>query len=299
MGEQQWQGDLQQLILGFEQGRTDLSWLGYDLCVFKYAWGELVISLAGGQVLLFRPTGEQPLLWLSDKPAKAGAIRGGVPVCWPWFAEHVDNASQPKHGVARTAHWTLDRAEVNAQGGHWQLSPPASLWSGLDLTLDVDVDQGELRLSLISHNYTDQRMALTAALHSYFAVSDRAGVALQGVDGLRLRDKLQGMQERQHSGVVEFPVETDVIFQHEGDSEVMLVDHGWQRVIAIRKQGGNSTVVWNPGDAAVAMPDVGLDQVSRFVCVEAARTRFYDHPWLDAGESQTLTTAFRLLPYSQ
>jgi glucose-6-phosphate 1-epimerase len=298
MGEQQWQGDLQQMISGYDEGRTDLQWQGYDLCVFKQCWGELVIALDGGQVLLFRPFGEQPLLWLSDKPVPApGAIRGGVPVCWPWFAEHVDDASQPKHGVARTARWTLDSAEMDAQGGHWRLTPQSSLWDGLTLGLDVSVAQGRLSLSLISHNISDQPIAMTQALHSYFAVSDRARVELQGVDGLLLRDKLKGMQERRHSGIVEFPVETDVIFQHEGATEVMLVDHGWQRVIGIHKEGGNSTVVWNPGDSAATMPDVGMDQVSRFVCVEAAQTRFYDHPWIAVGETQRLTTTFELLPY--
>ncbi|RTE65289.1 D-hexose-6-phosphate mutarotase [Amphritea opalescens] len=297
MGEQQWQGELEQMVSGYEQGRTDLQWYGYDLCVFKQGWGELVIALDGGQVLLFRPAGEQPLLWVSDKPALAGAIRGGVPVCWPWFAEHVDDPSLPKHGVARTASWMLDSVEMDAQGGHWRLSPAQTLWDGLSLTLDLKVMEGVLSLSLISVNRTDQPIAMTQALHSYFAVSDIAGVELQGLDALPLRDKLQDMAERTHQGAVTFPAETDVIFAHNSETEVMLIDHGWQRVIGIQKQGSHSTVVWNPGASAAAMLDVGVDQVSRFVCVEAARTRFYDHPWIAAGETQRLTTSFRVLPY--
>ncbi|MDO6563320.1 D-hexose-6-phosphate mutarotase [Amphritea sp. 1_MG-2023] len=299
MNETAWQGDLEQTISGYARGQTELQWHGYDLCVFKQSWGELVIALQGGQVLLFRPAGEQPLLWLTDQPAAGGAIRGGVPLCWPWFAEPIDDASLPKHGVARTARWTLECVSMNAEGGCWRLLPPPSLWHGLTLALEVTVEAGALSLALTSHNLTAQPIAMTQALHSYFAVSDSAQVELQGLDGLPVRDKLQGMQARLHHGAVMFPEATDVIFGHDSETAVRLIDHGWQRVIGIQKQGSRSTVVWNPGAAAAEIGDVGIDQVSRFVCVEAACTRFYDRPWIDAGETQTLTTSFRVLPYSR
>lgn len=300
MGHSRLQGGLEQIVSGYKQGAHNLEWNGYDLCLFKDAWGELVISLDGGHVLLFRPEGEKPLLWLTDRPVAApGAIRGGVPVCWPWFAEHADDPALPKHGVARTARWQLDMEECDATRGRWVLVPEQPLWDGLALKLEVDVVDGGLSLALTTENCSAQGVAITQALHSYFAVSDIAKVELQGLEGLNYRDKLQHMQESTQQGVLRFTAETDSIYSHkETDAAVLIVDHGWQRVIEVKKQGSDSTVVWNPGESAAAIGDVGMDQVARYICVEAARTRFYDDQLLGAGEMLTMATSFRVLPYS-
>lgn len=290
---------IEQHISSHKNGSYELEWFGYNLQIFKYAWGELVISLDGGQVLLFRPVGEKPLLWLTDKPVAApGAIRGGVPVCWPWFAEHAEDPALPKHGVARTARWCIDLEEIDDVSGRWVLIPKQPLWDGLVLQLEITVVDSELALALTTENCSAQAVAITQALHSYVAVSNISQIELHGLEGLSYRDKLQDMQESLQQGVLQFSAETDSIYSHkEADAGVLIVDHGWQRVIEINKQGSGSTVVWNPGEAAAAISDVGMDQVMRYICVEAARTRFYDDQLLAAGEALTMATSFRVLPY--
>lgn len=293
------QKSIEQEISSYENGSYELQWFGYDLQIFKYAWGELVISLDGGQVLLFRPVGESAVLWLTEKPADApGAIRGGIPVCWPWFAEHPDTPELPKHGVARTARWQIEHQMVDQSGGRWVLSPEQSLWAGVQLQLEIIVADAELSLALTTTNRSDQPVTMTQALHSYFAVSDISDIEIQGLDECRCLDKVQGMQPgvMQHS--LRFNAETDLVVEHAGNDEaVVIIDHGWRRALRISKQGSGSTVIWNPGPAAANISDVGMDQVSQFVCVEAARTRFFDEPVVAVGATQTLATSVRVLPY--
>ncbi|WP_299203816.1 D-hexose-6-phosphate mutarotase [uncultured Amphritea sp.] len=301
MSDSTLKADLEQQISRFADGQHALQWCGYDLLLCKQSWGELVISLLGGQVLLFRPAGEKPLLWLTAKPVGApGAIRGGVPVCWPWFAEHPEKPELTKHGVARTARWQIDSQAVDAAGGRWLMSPEQSLLDGIQLQLEITVADAELSLALTTTNGSDQPLAVTQALHSYFAVSDSRETEILGLAGCRCLDKVQGMQPGVMPSSLRFTAETDLVVEQADNSEaVVLIDHGWKRGLRITKRGGGSTVVWNPGAAAANIGDIGMDQVSRFVCVEAARTRFFDDQTLAVGATQTLATSVSVLPYPQ
>ncbi|WP_428036642.1 D-hexose-6-phosphate mutarotase [Amphritea sp.] len=295
------QDSLEITVSGMAMGCHSLQWNGYELIVYKALWGELVLSLLGGQVLLFRPAGEEPLLWLTEKPAGApAAIRGGIPVCWPWFAEHPEKPELPKHGVARTARWQIDDQHVDDAGGRWLMSPEHSLCDGIQLQLEITVADAELSLALTTTNGSDQPLAVTQALHSYFAVSDSRETEILGLADCRCLDKVQGMQPGVMPSSLRFTAETDLVVEQADNSEaVVLIDHGWKRGLRITKRGGGSTVVWNPGAAAANIGDVGMDQVSRFVCVEAARTRFFDDQTLAVGATQTLATSVSVLPYPQ
>ena len=299
MDHSPFQDSLETKITGMGMGCHSLQWCGYELIVFKDLWGELVISLLGGQVMLFRPAGEKPLLWLTAKPAGApAAIRGGIPVCWPWFAEHPQNPELPKHGVARTARWQIDDQAVDETGGRWLMSPELSLCDGIRLQLEITVADAELSLALTTTNGSAQPMTLTQALHSYFAVSDSHDIEIQGLADCRCLDKVQEMQPGVMPPSLRFTAETDLVVEQTDNSDgVMLIDHGWKRALRIINRGSCSTVIWNPGSAAANMSDVGMDQVSQFVCVEAARTRFFDEPVLAVGATQTLATSVRSLPY--
>ncbi|MBY4677238.1 D-hexose-6-phosphate mutarotase [Marinobacterium arenosum] len=281
--------DLQAQIESANPGSHKLNWQGFSLLLCKQAWGELILAEQGGQVLHFRPAGQRPVLWLTDQPQRPGrALRGGVPLCWPWFGNHPSDPSQPPHGLARTALWDIETVHLDQHGGRWRLSPQTPLWPGLQLSQFVDVVDGQLSIRLETLNQSDRAVTISQALHSYLAVSDLSQVALRGLQGCDYVDKLQQMAAGRQAGAIRIDGEIDRIFSHRDDG--LLVDPGWRRAIRIGKANSGSTVVWNPAGAAALMADVGLAQASRFVCIEAANTGPFDPLQLEPGAAASLQT---------
>ncbi|WP_372742367.1 D-hexose-6-phosphate mutarotase [Neptunomonas sp.] len=284
------------LIDSVDQGCHDLEWQGFAVRLIKQPWGELLISLHGAQVLHFRPASEHPVLWLTNRPKPfPGAIRGGVPLCWPWFGDHPSDESLPAHGVARTGKWRLVSEQLTESGGCWQMIPEETLWPDLTLSLRFSVGGDGLLISLTTANIGSQAVSVTQALHSYLSISARDSISIEGLDGCAYLDKLQALAQFDLEGPVDVTQEIDRIFKHA--QSVLLVDHGWQRTLRIGKRFSGSTVVWNPGRSARGMVDVGLDQVDSFVCIEAANTAFVDPVVLPGGESVCLETQFSIEPY--
>ena len=287
---------LEDLTAELPEGSHHFLWHGYELCYFKCAWGELVFSLHGGQVLLFRPVDEASLLWTSAHPKGApGAIRGGVPLCWPWFADHPTDRSKPAHGVARTSRWRIEHEEVNSSGAILVFVPEQTLWPDLELSLKLQVFNGELRLALTTTNQGMTAIPVTQALHTYLSVSNTDQIEIQGLAGCKSIDKLNGMKVDVQEGVLKIGQETDSIFEH--SEEVVILDHGWQRAISVKKRSSDSTVVWNPGVSAALMSDIGSEQATEFVCVEAANTSFFDKAVINPGESVSLETSICVTDY--
>ncbi|SIS67814.1 D-hexose-6-phosphate mutarotase [Neptunomonas antarctica] len=286
----------QALIDSMDHGCHDVEWQGFPVRLIKQPWGELLISLHGAQVLHFRPANEHPVLWLTAQPKSfPGAIRGGVPLCWPWFADHPADAALPAHGVARTGKWRLEHEQITESGGCWLMTPEASLWPDLALSLRITVGQNGLAISLTTDNVGLQAATLTQALHSYLAISARNSISIEGLEGYAYFDKLQAMAQFNLEGSVDATQEIDRVFNHA--ESVLLVDHGWQRSLRIGKRYSGSTVVWNPGVSAKGVVDIGLDQVDAFVCIEAANTGCVDPVVLLSGESICLETQFTIEPY--
>ena len=152
---------------------------GVDILVIAAPDFHAEISLQGGQLLGFRTAGQQPLLYLSPQavfqPGKA--IRGGVPLCWPWFGPHPDDASLPAHGVARTHVWRLDEVREDAGAFHVKLSGPER--DGLSAEIEYHLG-ATLQVALTTRNHGDRPQRLSAALHSYLAVGDATQASLSG-----------------------------------------------------------------------------------------------------------------------
>jgi glucose-6-phosphate 1-epimerase len=72
------------------------------------------IALHGAQVLGFAPRDDREWLWVSDKALfQVGkALRGGIPICFPWFGPHASGGDFPAHGFARTWLWRLSGVEA-------------------------------------------------------------------------------------------------------------------------------------------------------------------------------------------
>lgn len=234
------------------------------------------ISVFGGQLLSFIPKGGQDLLWLSPSAqALPTPIRGGSPVCWPYFGKQGQGGDVPSHGFVRNVPWTLQQATRDADGSVvLTLAPPAL--DSLDLRLSMQLRIGRtLEQRLVTENTGTQPVSFTQALHNYFRVSDATQVSVSGLDGLTYLDKFENYATpRTQQGDWSLndprdPGRSDRIYTQAGGRYV-LKDPGLKRSIEITTQGSRSLVAWNPGQAGAAkMADVGAGWKD-YVCLEAA-----------------------------
>lgn len=260
---------------------------------FSHPAFTATLSLQGGQLLAVTPTGGHPLLYLSPQavlqPGKA--IRGGVPLCWPWFGPHPDDPSQPQHGVARTALWSVLAVAASDDGFHVKLAGPRH--GDLDVTLTLTLGR-HVELALTTRNLGAAPARLTAALHSYLAVSDVRHITLTGLGGAACLDKLTGQTGHWPDGAWQPAAATDAVVA--SGQPLQLEDAGWQRRLAIQSLGSASTVVWTPwAEGAARLADLPVDGWPRFLCVEAANTGD-DGRTLAPGEVHTLTQQLHILP---
>lgn len=280
---------MQSFIEGLDIGSYLIEWHGFAVGVEKYEWGELAYSLHGGQVVFFRPQGQKPVLWLSEKLKNyPSAIRGGVPICWPWFADHSTDSSQPFHGVARTSEWAVAEQTFNPQGGRLILKPVLDIYPGLQLQQDIVVDNHSISIRLTTHNCSDEPKTITQALHTYLMVSSTDNLEIKGLSGCQYLDKNLAMQSFIQEGKLSVREATDRIYLNSSDTEV--VDSGWGRTLVVKHTNSASTVVWNPGDASETMADVGKNQGKSFACVETANTSAFDEVQLSPTTSCFIET---------
>ena len=245
------------------------------------------VHLHGATVTGWTPRGHEPVLWTSSKAVYDGqkAIRGGVPICTPWFGAHPTDDHAPAHGLARTALWTLDHAGVSEEETlmGFGLELP-----GLKLTYGVLMGH-TLKLVLDITNLGEAERRVEAALHTYLAVSDARTIEITGLEQTGYLDKLTGPSHVPATGEpIQFTAETDRVYG-DTDDVVVLHDPGLNRRINVAKDGGASTIVWNPWiDKAAAMSDFGNDEWTGMCCIESAAVG--DDAWtMSPGETRTLT----------
>jgi len=257
--------------------------------------GRALVCLQGAHVIDYQPSGQPPLLWLSDQtPFKVGLpIRGGIPLCWPWFGDHPQDATLPAHGLARARRWQLVDSAADASSTRLRLrleqdSTTRQLWPyAFRLELLIQLDQ-QLSLTLTCHNPNDRPMPISEALHSYFRVADIAPVEVGGLLGCRYRDKLEQMAVKVQQTPLTLDGETDRVYL-DTRATITLDDPGLRRQIRIAKSGSDSTVVWNPWrERSARMPDMSTDGYRTMLCVESANAA--DNALeIGAGQSHSLS----------
>ena len=235
------------------------------------------VALQGAHLLSWIPRGEKPVIWLSRDArfAVGQSIRGGVPVCWPWFGAHATQPSFPAHGFARTVPWQVCETKTLKDGATFvafrviRTDATDSFWPHTsELELGVTVG-ATLNFDLVTRNTGTESITIGDALHTYFAVSDVRHIAIEGLDGCPYIDKLDSDTHKQQSGPVVFRAETDRIYLDAG-ADCLINDAGMQRRIRIGKRGSQSTVVWNPWtEKAERMGDMGENGYLNMVCVES------------------------------
>jgi glucose-6-phosphate 1-epimerase len=236
------------------------------------------IALQGAHVLAWQPRGEEPVIWLSPdaKFAPGKSVRGGVPVCWPWFGAHATESSFPAHGFARTIPWAVASTERHPDGSTritFRLEPndvTRAQWPHATPVETVVTVGQKLEIALVTRNAGTSAVTIGEALHTYFAISDIRQVSVAGLDGRAYLDKVKNFAREKQSGPIRFTGETDRIYL-DTDKECAIEDPGLRRRIRISATGSRSTVVWNPWvEKAEKMGDFGKDGWTRMVCVETA-----------------------------
>jgi glucose-6-phosphate 1-epimerase len=233
------------------------------------------VFLHGAHVTSFIPRGQEEVIFLSDLSRfESGlAIRGGVPISWPWFADHPTDKAKPAHGFARISNWEVRGTEIDGGASRVRLGLSdnqytRSLWPhAFDLEFILTVGK-ELFLDLIAMNAGEEDFTISQAFHSYYHVSEINKIFVQGLDGCKYIDKVDRFREEYQQGRVEIMEETDRIYLDTAN-DCVIHDPGFKRKIRITKEGSRSTVIWNPWTTkAHQMKDLGDQDYKRFVCVE-------------------------------
>ncbi|NLO53734.1 MAG: D-hexose-6-phosphate mutarotase [Gammaproteobacteria bacterium] len=290
---------------------TPMDFSGLPGWRLRFGSAQLDICAQGGQVLSYFPDIEQPpLIWLSDcaEYQQGQSVRGGVPLCWPWFGDLQRNpeavqktttGAVPFHGLARTLEWQLLHSSADSQGVQLSLQLDASQglagWpQAARLHLHIELNEG-LTLVLDNHNLGSQPLAISQALHSYFAVSDIHKVAVEGLAGCPYYETLAQWQLREQAGALTFSGETDRIYTQVPE-HLQIIDRGWQRRIHLRSQGSRSAIVWNPWTAkAENLSGFAKEAWQQMLCIETANV-LDDHLLLAAGERHRLQLQLSCTP---
>lgn len=237
--------------------------------------GEMYLH--GAHVVSWQPAGAKEVLFVSSQSRwqDGQAIRGGVPICFPWFGDKGGDPKAPAHGFVRTKSWTLDSivhaGDVVTVSMSTASDDDNRQWWPADFRLVHRVSFGsELGLELEVQNTGSSPLHFEEALHSYHRVGDVQTARLVGLDNVQYLDKTDAYREKQQQGDVIVTAETDRVYLNTS-GPVELVDPELRRIVRIDKENSLTTVVWNPwSDKARAMSDLGDNEWTLFVCVETS-----------------------------
>ena len=252
---------------------------GFTYIEINNAKAHATISTYSGQVLSYRPKSQKDdLLFVSDRAyyEDGKAIKGGIPVCWPWFGADPDDLGRPAHGFVRNRQWEVTGSESLANGSTKVVlamvdsDQTREIWPH-PFKLSIEITVGDsLKLALVTHNSGDESITISQALHTYFFVGDISKVQVLGLDGIDYLDKVDEFAEKTQSGPVTINGEVDRIYKGV-TGELVIDDASLGRKIRIASRGCSTAVVWNPwSEIAASMGDLDDDDYKKMICVETA-----------------------------
>ena len=254
------------------------------------------VYLHGAHVTAFQLNGQPPLLWMSERSLfeTGKAIRGGVPICFPWFGPLASDPKAPGHGFARVKVWDIATAYPSDDGGlaidlqttidDYTLTYTVAFGRTLQLTLKVDLSPSASGLAKFEE-----------ALHTYLSVSDVRNVTIEGLESTGFVDKVDGGKRKPATGEsIRFSSECDRVYL-DTTATCVLRDPGFNRSIAVSKSASRSTVVWNPWiEKSIKMADFGDNEWPTMLCIETANVGSNSIE-LEPGQSHTLTAQVAVL----
>jgi glucose-6-phosphate 1-epimerase len=273
---------------------------GLQRLVIQIMQADAEIYLHGAHVTRFQPQGHEPVLFMSAKsvfePGKP--IRGGIPICFPWFGARQGGQPGSPHGFARLVEWELVSAEQTSDivEIHLRLvsnEATRALWAG-EFEADYRVRVGTtLGLELQVRNTGAQPLRIEEALHTYLAVSDVRQVSIEGLAGASYFTAVGTPRtETEGAAPIRITAETDRVYLNT-QATCIARDPDWHRQLTVKKTGSNATVVWNPWIAkAKAMPDFGDDEWPFMLCIETCNVR-ENAVTIAPGQSHTMGANIR------
>lgn len=274
---------------------------GFPILVVKTEDATAHVSVYGAQVLKWIPKDHEPVLYLSPKAVfEAGkAIRGGIPICWPWFNAHPENTDYPSHGFARISNWELlSCEEVNKEIVlKFQLPCTAETKKffphEFELTATITIG-AKLSVAVKTRNLGEKSFQISGALHTYLAVGDIERTQIEGLLEASYLDCVGEPTEREQKGPLKIECEVDRIYKSMASHLIRDLDN--HRSIFVDKTGSRSTVVWNPWKArSEEIKDLPDKDYTEFVCVETSNA-WTDRPTVRPNMSHTLETTIGLRP---
>ncbi|MBW8078891.1 MAG: D-hexose-6-phosphate mutarotase [Gallionella sp.] len=284
--------------------RDDAS--GLVVAEFNNAHATASLCLQGAHLMSWQPRSQsKPVVWLSrDAKLAAGkSIRGGAPVCWPWFGAHATEAGFPGHGYARTVPWQVLESGIEPNGATRltlrlvSSDKTRAQWDhacNVDLTVIVG---DTLRMEMATENTGTADFVIGEALHTYLQIGDIGAVRVTGLEGCQYWDKVGGSELKNQVGSVGFTGEVDRVYINTS-AECVIEDDKLKRRTHIKKSGSLSTVVWTPWtEKASKMGDMGQpDGWREMVCVESVNA-IDNVVKVAAGTRHTLIVEYRAISF--
>lgn len=267
------------------------------------------IYLHGAQLTSWRPSGGEEVLFLSRQSRweDGRAIRGGIPICFPWFRGKADNPLAPAHGVVRTKSWQLDALTEDSGTVTVTLftnsDETSRRWWPHEFHIAHRITiNAELKLELIVSNTSSaedaEPMRFEEALHTYHAVADATSVRVSGLDEVVYLDNMDANLEKTQHGDLTYHQPTDNAYMDTAHA-VELIDPDLCRRIRTTKDNSLSTVAWNPWkEGAAALADLADAEWQQMACVEASNIMHHAIT-LAPGKQHTMTAILSLEPYRE
>jgi glucose-6-phosphate 1-epimerase len=270
---------------------------GCEFLIIEHTKFNAAITLHGAHLVHFKLTDQAPIIWLSKKAVfdNKTPIRGGVPICWPWFgpADKALGGNLPSHGFARISKWTLSELSESQQSVELELTLNSNeetlkLWPfEFQLTLKVTLSD-TLKLELTTENKGQLPFNYRGALHSYFNISAPENVKVTGLNKT-FYNSLKNKQLEIGDTTLLFDQPIDSIYK-KAEKQINLEDLHLQRTLQIVDEGNNSEVLWTPWEAgSKAFIDLQDDAYKTMLCIESAITGD-EGQIVNAGKKHTLST---------
>ena len=258
--------------------------------------GELFLQ--GATVTRWQPAGGHPVIFTSPNAvfASGTAVRGGIPIIFPWFGPKRDDAKAPQHGFVRAAPWQLESVEQSRPGevrlrlSITEAEATSPFWPEAYRAVYTVAFGPALSVELAVQNRAGREIVFEEALHTYFAVSDVAKVSVTGFGGTTYIDKVDGARRKtQDSAPIKLSGETDRVYLST-PRQAAIEDPEWRRRIVIEKDGAASSILWNPWtEKAAAMKDLGADAWAGMICVETGNAADNQVRLASGGEHRMTT----------
>lgn len=266
--------------------------------------GEATISLYGGHLLSYIPLNSTEVIWVSESAIyqTGKAIRGGIPVCWPWFGKNPDDKNLPQHGFARTSIWKISETGIDTEKypfvvlSLFSATGFENIWP-YKFQLDLKVVLKEyLEVSIITYNLDEKPFEITNALHTYLYLSHVENCVIEGLESVEYLDSLENNKLKYEKSSIKIEMEIDRDYQNT-QSPCLIKDSEFNRIIKVSKENSNTTVVWNPWqDTGGRMVDFQENGWNNMVCIEAANTNT-DKREIPPGQKHILKTRIEVLEF--